>query len=62
MAKTRIAKLSLNSKSTINNVNKNNQRKAGITKDHNAFKSSGKFNPDSLNLDRISKSLDTKKK
>ena len=61
MAKTRIAKLSLNSKSAINNVNKSQQKKANVTKDHNALKQAGNFHPGQINLDRIAKSMEPKK-
>ena len=61
MAKTRIAKLSLNSKSAINNVNKSQQKKANVTRDHNALRQSGNFHPGQINLDRIAKSMESKK-
>lgn len=62
MAKTRIAKLSLNSKSTINNVNKSQQKKANVARDHNALRQAGSFHPGNLNLERISKSMEQKNK
>lgn len=61
MAKTRIAKLSMNSKAAINNVNKSQQKKANVTRDHNALRKAGNFHPGNLNLDKIAKSMDSKK-